>query len=76
MKGICANLFSRYWNEGHFLLGNHLFMYNEKDLSNEAWYQKGQLVKFISNLGYVGGVTPVAEIDKKRLKCLIDIRYL
>lgn len=33
VEGICSNLFSKYWIEVHFLLGNHFFVYNENNLS-------------------------------------------
>lgn len=51
-------------------------MYNENDLSGEAWYQKGRLVKFINNLGYIEGVTPMEEVDKKQLNRLIGVQLL
>lgn len=53
VEGRWVDLFSKYWTVGHFLLINHFFMYNEKDITDEAQFQKGRLVKFISNLGYV-----------------------
>lgn len=53
MDGRCTDMFSMYWTEGHFLLGNYLYIYNEKDLIDKAHYQKVQLNKFINNLGYI-----------------------
>lgn len=38
--------------------------------------KKGWLVKFINNMRYIRGFTPVMESDKKSLKCLIDIPLL
>lgn len=47
-----VGLFSKYWNEGHFLLQNPLYVNNEKDLLNEPRYHKGRLMEFINNMGY------------------------
>lgn len=55
---------------------NKNFTYKEKELSEEAQYQKGRLVKFINNMGYIWGATPMMEGDKKHLKHLIDILLL
>lgn len=33
-------------------------------------------MKFINNMGYIRGVTPVTKAYEKRLECLIDILLL
>lgn len=76
MKGKFVDLFSKYWIKGHFLLGNRLYVYSEKELPNEAQHQKGRLMKFINNLGYIGGGISVEEVDKKRLKRLFNVQLL
>lgn len=53
VDGRCAELFSKYWIDCHFLLGNRLYVYKERDLSDEARYQNTWSIKFISNLGYL-----------------------
>lgn len=73
VDGRCVCLFSKYFIEYHFLLGNHLYVYKREDLSNEARYQKARLVKFISNLRYIRGGTSVEEVDKKRLQHFLDV---
>lgn len=55
MDERCSHLFSKYWNECHFWMGDLLYVYCEKDLPDEAWYQKGRLMRFINNLGYIRG---------------------
>lgn len=76
MKGRCTYMFPEYWNEIRFLLGISSFAYSEKDLYENVQHQKGQLVKFINNMGYLGGITSMAKADKKGLKCFIDILLL
>lgn len=36
VEGKCVDLFSKYWIDVHFLLGNHLYVYNKKDLIDEV----------------------------------------
>ena len=76
MKGKFADLFSKYWIKGHFLLENRLYLYSEKELPNEAQYQKGRLMKFINNLGYIGGGILMEEVDKKCLKRIFNVQLL
>lgn len=63
-------------SDGHFLLGYNFFTCNEKELLEEAQYQKDQLVKFINNTGYIRRVTHVTEVNKKHLKRMINILLL
>lgn len=63
-EGSYAELFSKHQSKDHFLLWNRIYVYKERDIPNEAWYQKGQLKKFVINLGYIGGGILVDEVDK------------
>lgn len=71
VKGRYADLFSKYWTESHFLLGNCTYVYSEKYLPGEARYQKGLLMKFINNLEYIVGSTLVKEVDKEHFGALL-----
>lgn len=68
-------MFPKYRIEGHFLLGSSSFTYAKKDLWEEAHYQKGQLIKFINKMGYIGG-NPTKKVDEKLLKHPFDIMLL
>lgn len=67
---------SQVFVEGQIFLGSIFFVYSEKNLSTEAHYQKGRLVKFINKMGYIGRVSPATEANKKFLKRLFDISLL
>lgn len=49
-----------------------MYRYHEEDLSEEELYLKGQLVYFIHELGFVGGVILTNLDSKTRLKIFIQ----
>lgn len=57
-EGKCIELFPKYWNKGHFLMGNMLYVYEEDVLSQEELYMNKQLMNFVKDLGYPKGVIP------------------
>lgn len=68
MRGKCTNLFPKYWNNGHFLMGNKLYIYKKDDLSQDYLYLNKWMVDFVKDLGYLGGVTPRYEASQKCVK--------
>lgn len=73
-EGKCTKLFPEYWNGGHLLLGNELYVYKGDDISREELYLKKRMVSFVKDLGYPRGVTPQDEASHKHLKRLTDTR--
>lgn len=75
--GKYTNLFPKYWNKGHLLMENGLYVYK-----GGGWPLSGRLVlkkrmvSFVKDLGYPEGVVPQDEASKKCLKLLIDTRLL
>lgn len=49
----------------HFLLENEAYAYGEIDFSAEDFFQKKKLLKFFNRLGYLTGVVPLTETNKK-----------
>lgn len=70
-----CQIVSQILYRGSVLVGNNVYTYGEKDLYEEAHYQKYILVNFINNMGYLREATSITEVDKKRLKRLIDISF-
>lgn len=69
----CTYLFRKFWSQGHFLMGNELYVYREDDLSQEEIYLKKLLVAFSIELGYVWGVIPQGESSKRQLNGLLKL---
>ena len=57
-----------YWTQGHFLTEVRICRYKDKDLSQEEWYLKSQLMAFYYELCYIGEMVPFDYASKKRLK--------
>lgn len=76
VDGKCTELFLKYWTERHFLMGNEVYVYKEKDLFEEDTYQKKRLISLVKDLSYIGRGIPYNQDDRKHLKFLIDTRLL
>lgn len=51
----------------HFLLENGSYIYKENDFTVEDSLHKKKLLEFVNYLGYVRGVVPSYEVEKKRM---------
>lgn len=71
-----VELFPKYWNVSHFLMGNEVYIYKGQDLSHKELYSKKRLTNFVKDMGYLGGVTPQDEPNWEFFKCLINTRML
>lgn len=49
------------------------YVYVEGDFPDRDSYQKLKLLDFVNRRGYLEGVVPPAETDKKHLMCLLNI---
>lgn len=67
MEDMCSNMFHKYWNKGHFMMRNDMYVYKEGDISLEEIYMKKQLVTFIKELDHIGVVTHCDESSNKYL---------
>lgn len=61
MRGRCTNLFNKYWNNGHLVMRNELYVYKRDDVFQENMYLKKWMMGFVKVLGYPRGVTPRGE---------------
>lgn len=52
---------------------NDVYVYREGDFFDEDSYQNKELLDFVNFQGYLRGVVPSAEADKKCLKRMIDV---
>lgn len=52
---------------------NDAYVYRDEDFFDEDSYQNKKRLDFVNLQGYLGGVVPSAEADKKCLKCMIDV---
>lgn len=68
MEDKGTNLFHKYSNKVHFLIGNGSYIFNKIGLSNEEIYLKKWLVTFVKELGREEGVIPYDETSRKHLK--------
>lgn len=57
----------------HFLLENDTYVYEEGYLSTEGSLLNKKWLEFVNRMGYLGGVVPSVEADKKCLKRFIDV---
>lgn len=57
-------------------MGNGSYVYKESNMSKEELYLEKRLISFFKELGYAKGDVLRDEISKKRLKQLIETRFL
>lgn len=55
---------------------NDYYVYGESEFIVEDYFQKKELLDFANRLGYVTGIVPSYEADKKHQKNLIDVSLL
>lgn len=73
VKGKCKPLFTHCWSTKHFIVMNETYVYGDRDFFDEDSYQKKKLLDFVNLQGYLEGVVPSTEADKKCLKCMIYV---
>lgn len=76
VHGKCNPLLPHCWSKKHFLLENDSYIYGESEFTIDEYFQKNKLFDFVNHLGYVGGVVPSDEADKKHQKRFINVLLL